>query len=52
LPPIKICAFSCSNGPIMHHFRGRMDRHLRGISSISRNETALQVHFCNAAMCP
>ena len=34
----------------MNYFRGRMDRHLRGVLSIYRDETALQVHLRNATM--
>jgi hypothetical protein len=36
----------------MHHFRGRTDRHLRGILSIFRDETALQTYLHIATMCP
>ena len=34
------------------HFRGRTDRHLRGILSISRDETALQMYLRNATIFP
>jgi hypothetical protein len=34
----------------MNYFRGRIGRHLRGVLSISQDETALQVHLRNATM--
>ena len=40
------------NASILTIFRCRTDRYLRGILSIYRNETALQIRLCNATKCP
>jgi len=42
---------SCTKGPILTIFRGRTDRHLRGVLSISRGETAFYIYKRYVTMC-
>jgi len=48
----KILLNSYSKGLILTNFRGRMDRHLRGILSISRDENAFYICLRHVTMCP
>ena len=42
---------SCSKGPILTIFLGCTDRHLHGVLSISRNETAFYICLRHVTMC-
>ena len=51
LSPIYIFLKSCSKGPILTIFLGRMDRHLHGVLSISRDETGFYICLRYVTMC-
>ena len=51
LSPIYIFLKSCSKGPILTIFLGRTDRHLHGVLSISRDETAFYICLRYVTMC-
>jgi len=52
LPPVINPRDVVLQRSIITIFRGLTDRHLRGVLSISRYETALQICLRNATMCP